>query len=365
MTRILHIGMGAKLGGIEIFIMNLYRNIDKSKIQFDFINSSGDKLYFEDEIKSLGGRIYKIVPRSKNMRLNKKMIEQIIEENDYKIIHFHINTLSYYTPIKIALNKNIKILVHSHNEWKGKKIKTLFLHRINKLRLPKNNDNIIKLACSEVAGKWLFGKSKFRVLKNAIDVEKFKFDIHKREMIREELNINKNTTVIGHIGAFRIQKNHKFLIDVYKEYLKLNKNSILLLLGEGNLKTKIEEKVNKLGIQDNVKFIKNRNDTDLFYSAFDNFLFPSLFEGLGIVLIEAQASGLNCIVSDNIPNEAIINKNVKKMSLKNDEKKWAETLNMLNIKTTDRTKIVSDKIKKWDIEYLTKELENLYLTIIG
>lgn len=363
MKRILHIGMGSKLGGIEIFIMNLYRNIDRSKVQFDFINSSKDKLYFEDEIKELGGRIYKVIPRSKNIIKNRKMIEQIIDEKKYKIIHFHINTLSYYTPIKIALNKNIKIFVHSHNEWKGKNIKTLLMHKINKLRLAKNNNKIIKLACSDRAGKWIFGKAEFKVAKNAIDVDKFKFDINKRESIRKKLNINENTNVIGHVGAFRTQKNHEFLIDVYKEYLKLNKNSMLLLLGDGKLKNKINKKVHKLEIQDNVKFIGNRNDTNLFYSAFDNFLFPSLFEGLGIVLIEAQASGLNCIVSDKIPSEAIINDNVERISLKTNSKKWAESLNLLSNKTNDRKKIVSTKMKGWDIKYLAKEFENLYLTI--
>lgn len=364
MKRILHIGMGSRLGGIEIFIMNLYRNIDRTRIQFDFINFSQDKLCFENEIKELGGKVYKVIPRRKNIKENEKMIEQIIDENNYQIIHFHINTLSYYKPIEICIKKKIKIIIHSHNEWKGINLKTLLLHRINKIRLPKNSPYIIKLACSEVAGKWIFGNSSFKVVKNAIELNRFKFDNNKREKIREMLKIKKDTTVIGHIGAFRRQKNHKFLIDIYKEYLKLNDNSMLLLLGDGDLKDKIEKKVNKLGIQDKVKFLGNRNDTEYFYSAFDNFIFPSLFEGLGIVLIEAQASGLNCIVSDVIPNKAIINKNVKKISLNASPMEWAECINMLDYKSYDRENILSEEMKEWDIKFLTKEFENLYLKII-
>ena len=249
MIRVLHVGMNSKLGGIEIFIMNLYRKINREKIQFDFIDATEDGIYFKDEIEKMGGKIYKVTPRRKGILKNRKEIEKIIADNNYKIIHNHLNTLSYITAIEIGLKRNLKVIVHSHNEWKGKKLKTLLLHKINFRKL--YNKDIIRLACSDIAGKWIFGDNEYTVINNGIDTEKFKIDYEKRKRVRNEiLNVkNEDTVVIGHVGAFREQKNHRYIIEIFKEYLKLNDNALLVFLGEGDTKQEIIDKVKNMELR--------------------------------------------------------------------------------------------------------------------
>lgn len=364
MIRILQIGMSSNLGGIETFIMNLYRSIDRSKIQFDFVDFSEKGLYYENEIKQMGGNIYKVVSRRKNWVKNKKMLEKIIEENDYKIIHYNTNTLSYYTPVEIALKKNIKIILHSHSEWKGKKLKTILLHKIHYFKFLKASNKIIKLACSNEAGKYLFGNKEFKIIKNGIDIDKFRFDYNKRIETRKKLKIGENTTVIGHVGAFRKEKNHKLLIDVYNEYLKINENSILVLLGEGPLKNQIKAKVRKLGIENKVEFLGNIDNVEYFYPAFDIFLLPSLFEGLAIVLIEAQTSGVNCLISNTITKESKINSNVVRFDINRNAKDWADEIEKLQKSVINRTKINSNLLQ-WDKKYLAAEMEEIYTNLVN
>lgn len=361
MERILQIGMSSNLGGIETFIMNLYKNIDKEKFQFDFIDFSENGIYYKEEIEKMGGKIYKITPRSKGWLKNKKELKKIISKKEYKIIHYHLNTLSYIEPIIIALKNGKKVIIHSHNEWKGKRKITVLLHKINYIRL-LHKKNIIKLACSEKAGKWIFGKQKYTIVKNGIDIDKFKIDNTKRKKVRQELNADENTVIIGNVGAFRKQKNHEFIVDIFNEYLNDNSNSILVLVGDGELKDTIKKKVNDLGIQENVRIMGVRADTDYLYSAFDCFLFPSIYEGLGISLIEAQVSGLKCLISDVIPKEAIITDNVSIMSLNTNYKEWAKKINEMQLFDNREIAITKD-IDEYDTKYLAESIEKIYSNI--
>ena len=340
--RILQILPGGHVcGGIENFIMNYYRNIDRSKVQFDFLVHYDEKGYYDDEIKSLGGKIY-----YSNVRKDKNIIKYIIflnkffhEHQEYKIIHGHMPGLA---PIYFLIAKmnHIKIrIAHSHvtdteKTFKGKILKPI-------IKMIKYFSNIY-FSCSTEAGKFMFGKRKFDVINNAIDFEKFKFDSTQRDKIREELDI-KDEFVVGSVGRFNYQKNHTFLLDIFCEILKINQNAKLVLIGEGNLQDEIKEKAKNLDIIQNIKFLGVKDDVQNYYNAFDVFLLPTNFEGLGLVLIESQVNGLQTFTSDVVPGETKVSKLIHFISLKEDASYWAKKI-MSNVNTrTDVTSEIEEK----------------------
>lgn len=318
--RILHVLRAMEMGGAQTLIMNLYRNIDREKVQFDFLLSDND--YFDEEILKLGGKVFYIPYLTKKGQLNYEhnIIKFLKEHNEYKIVHSHIDQVTGIV-MQAARKANVPVrIAHSHNTkntngFIGKIYKNYLQNKIN-----KNATNLF--GCSEEACKWLFKEraNEAKILNNGIDIEKFKYSTEKREKVRKELNISEGTIVVGHIGAFRKQKNHEGLINIYNEYLKTNSNSCLLLCGDGDLKCDIEKKVRNLGIGDKVKFLGIRSDTDALYSAFDIFLFPSLYEGLSVALIEAQASGVKILASDTIDKKTELTNNIEFISLEN--KNW-------------------------------------------
>lgn len=245
--RILIIGMHDKIGGVETFLMNYYRNIDRNKVQFDFI-SIYDKLCFENEIKSLGGRVYKICSEKVNPIKYCKQLEKIIRENNYKIVHINMLSAANILPVIVAKRQKIKhIIIHSHNSNTPSGLLRKLLNALNKPFLHLGTDFF---ACSKLAGEWLFGKNflkkhELKIINNAVDIDKYKFNAQTRENIRNELECRKKF-VIGHVGRFCYQKNHDFLINVFYEVQKEDKDMILLLIGEGELKEEIQEKVKKL-----------------------------------------------------------------------------------------------------------------------
>ena len=300
MIRVLHVIGSMNQGGAENFLINVYRNLDRTEIQFDFlVNREG---FFDNEIKKMGGKIFYISALQKVGQIAYvKNLDNFFEEHkEYKIIHSHINKVSGLI-LERAKRAQIPVrIAHSHNSKFGKN----WLIRIYKTYLGKK---ILKnathfFACSEKAAKWLFKeKSKDAIIiRNAIETEKFKYSKEKRKKIRNELAIDDNCMVIGNIARFSEQKNHSFLIDIFFEYQKINPKTCLILVGEGSLKKKIQDKVNNLKLDDKVKFLGIRTDTDYLYSAFDYFLLPSLYEGLPVVLVEAQTSGLKCLTSDKV-----------------------------------------------------------------
>ncbi len=349
-------------GGVESVVMNYYRNIDREHIQFDFICDSDSTDIPYEEIKKLGGKVILIPPYQK-IFLYHKELKKILKKDNYKIVHSHINALSTF-PLFAAKSASVPIrIAHSHSttnkkEWKKNLLKQA-LRPFSKIYATDY------FACTEHAGRWLFGnKENIFILNNAIDLDKFKYDEKVRIKKRKELNIDKNTIVIGHIGRFVQQKNHELLIDIFNEIHKQNKKTILLLIGKGPLEDEIKEKVKSLDLNDSVKFLGQRNDVNELYQAFDLFLFPSIYEGLGMVLIEAQASGLSCVASTEVPKVAKVTDNFKYISLNESTSKWAEeTLKILkHYKRKDAT--VEVRQSGYDIKKEAQVLEDKYKELL-
>lgn len=300
-------------GGVESVIMNYYRHLDHSKVQFDFICDEDSTRIPYDEIKKLGGRVF-LVPKYQNLPKYLKVLEKLFKENQYRIVHSNINTLSVF-PLYAAKKAGVPIRIsHSHSTSNPKEWKRNFIKNI--LRPFSKRYATDYFACSEVAGRYLFGNKTFnrgevKIIHNAIDIDKFKFDEVARKKLRKELGIKDSTIVIGHVGRFVQQKNHTFLVDVFKEYHKKNPDSKLLLVGSGPLEDEIKKKVERLGLKDSVLFLGQRDDINKLYSVMDIFCLPSLYEGLPVVGVESQAAGLPIIFSNWVSHEAIISKNAK------------------------------------------------------
>ena len=326
--RVAHIMGKMGGGGVESVVMNYYKNINRAKIQFDFICDEDSTNIPKEEIESMGGKVIIIPPYQKIFKYHKEL-KKILKDGNYKIVHSHISTISVFSlfaakcagvPVRIA---------HSHSTTNKKETKKNLLKQM--LRPFSKVFSTHYIGCSELAGRWLFGNKEFEkgnvyILNNAIDLNLFKYDTNIRKKKRKDLGINDNTLVIGHLGRFVEQKNHRFLIDIFNEVHKKNNNSILLLGGQGPLLEEIKEKVTQLKLDYYVRFLGQRNDVEELYQAFDVFLLPSLYEGLPVVGVEAQASGLLCIFSDDMTKETKVLDSTIFMNLNNSAIEWADRL---------------------------------------
>lgn len=320
-------------GGVESVLMNYCTHINDKEVQFDFICDEDSTDIPYDKIESIGGRVI-LVPPYQNVFEYQKELTKVFTEEKYEIVHSHINALSVF-PLYAAKKANVPVrIAHSHStsskkEWKRNLVK-------NMLRPFSKVFATDYMCCSEHAGRWLFGDKKYDegnvyLLNNAIDVDYFKYNEEVRKNKREELNIPDDIKVIGHVGRFVSQKNHEFLIDIFNEVHKKDKKTILVLIGQGPLMGDIKKKVNELGISDCVKFLGQRKDINELYQALDLFLFPSIYEGLGMVLVEAQGSGLPCIASTEVPTYAKVSDLVDFLDLDLGEKVWSKkVLEILN-----------------------------------
>lgn len=352
-------------GGVEAVVMNYYRHIDRNKIQFDFICDEDSTNVPYEEIEKLGGRVIIVPPYQKVFKYHKEL-KKILKENKYEIVHSHINTLSVF-PLFAAKEAGVPVrIAHSHSttnkkEWKKNIVKQI-LRPLAKVFATDY------FACSELAGRWLFGNKAFEagkvyILNNAIDIDRFRFNEKTRDKKRKELNINKDTLVIGHIGRFVAQKNHTFLIDVFNEIVKEKDDIMLILVGQGPLKEEIQEKVKKLGLTAKVAFLGQRNDVNELYQAMDIFILPSLYEGLGMVTIEAQVSGLKCICSNEVPKAVNCTNNVLFVELDSELTNWKNAV-LDNI----RIKRNSENFEIDEIYNIKKEILNLekkYIKLVG
>ncbi|MDD2375986.1 MAG: glycosyltransferase [Clostridia bacterium] len=329
MIRIIHYGLSSNRGGIETYINKLYTNIDRSKFQFDFINMNIEKPCFYDEFTKLGSKFYNITPRKISISKNKDELEKLFRKEKFDVLHCHLNTLSYVEPIYVALRHGCKVVVHSRSSSSKKNILAKILHNINSFRLPKNK--IKMLAVSKLAGNWLFGNDlNFTVINNGVEIDKFTFSKNARNKLREELNI-KNKFVIGHVGVFLPVKNHKFLIKIFKDILDKKENAVLLLIGGGPMKNKMINMAKKMKIDDKIYFLGMREDVAQLMSAMDCFIFPSFYEGFPNVVLEAQTSGLTCLISNKITNEVILSENCISFPLSCSSNEWANKLLTLPI----------------------------------
>lgn len=353
-------------GGVEAVVMNYYRHLDHSEVQFDFICDDDSTNIPYDEIEKLGGKVILIPPYQKVFKYQKEL-RRVLRNGKYKIVHSHINTLSVF-PLYAAKKVGVPVrIAHSHSTTNKKEWKKNLLKQVLRPFSKKYATNY--MCCSELAGRWLFGdkaydEGKVYLLNNAIDLDKFKYDKKIRDKKRKELGIKEDTIVIGHIGRFVAQKNHTFLIDIFNQFHKKEKNSILLLAGQGPLQEEIKNKVRELGLDDSVRFLGQRNDANELYQAFDVFLLPSLYEGLPVVGVEAQASGLLCFFSDDMTKETKVLDSTVFMSLSNADDEWATSIldNYINFRRKDTTSDITKS--NFNIKYETNKLKNKYSELL-
>lgn len=356
--RVLHIVQRMEAGGTQALLMNIYRNIDRNKVQFDFLVEYPNKEFYDEEIENLGGKIfYTNVRNDLNIYKFKKELKKIIKENDYKIVHVHTYSIGYFC-LSVAKKCGVKIrIAHSHNNETVRDFKYLPKLILQKIYTKYATD---LFACSEEAGKYLFKNKKFVVLKNAIDSEKFIYNETNRKTIRKELGLE-NAFVIGHVGRLHAQKNHKFLLKVFKQVKNQEKNAKLLLIGNGPLEKEIKDEIGNLNLENDVIWLGNRNNMELIYMSMDVFVFPSLFEGLGIVSIEAQAAGLPVVCADTLPKIVEITPNLKKLSLDDSIEEWAKMIIEFGNKKIDKN--TQDYIIKsgFDLKNIVVNLEKFYI----
>ena len=341
--RVLQVVTIMNRGGLETMLMNYYRKIDREKIQFDFMVHREERGDYDDEIEAMGGKIYRMPSiRPGNYRKYFKQLDEFFKNHlEYRVVHSHINENSGFV---LRAAKKYKVpcrIAHSH--LSNLKLDYKYLFRLYG-RSYLNYNTTEYFACSKNAGNWLFKnpKKEIIILNNVVDTELFLPNEKIRQKIRKELNIE-DKFVIGHIGRFNPQKNHTFLIDIFNEILKIEKESVLLLIGEGYLFDEIKEKVKKLSLQDNVKFLGLRTDIPKLMQGMDLFLFPSLFEGLPVVLVEAQSAGLKCVTSTGVTEESDLTNTLEFYDLNISPKEWAEKIVNLDRKKYDNSTILKKK----------------------
>lgn len=360
MIKVLHVVGKMNTGGMETLLMNYYRKIDRNIIQFDFVAVSEGKGVYDDEIKSLGGKVLH-TPRYRwyDNKEFKKWWDELLSTGQYSIVHQH-NIGAATTIFPVAKKYGVKTVLHSHMEYTPKGIKECAKELFD-MRAFKYTDKY--LACSNEAGKSMFGNRIFEVLCNAIDVRKFEYSEELRKQTRAAIDVEDNIKLIGCVGRLTRQKNHLFALDVFSEALKNDTNTRLLIIGQGELEETIKGKVHSLNLEKYVIMLKPDPNIQKYYSAMDCFLFPSLYEGLGMVAVEAQAAGLPVIMSDTVPAAACVC-NTARLSLDADLKIWAKAINDSCI-CRDRKNCVDSVIASgYDINDNVKKLETIYKNIV-
>ena len=320
--RILQVVTQMGRGGLETMLMNYDRYIDHDIIQFDFLEHWDTVTDYDPEIQQLGGKIFRL-PRLNPVNPNylHALNQFFIGHPEYQIVHAHLDCMSGI-PLRYAKKNGVPVRIahaHSTSEIKNYKypVKLLF-----KRSILKNATDFI--ACGQEAGQWMFNGRPFSVLKNAIDAEMYSFNEHTRAEVRSEFGVDSDTLVVGHVGSFWYPKNQPFLVDIFSSILRIRKNARLILVGVGPTEKEIRQKCESLGLQDKVIFTGLRSDVNRVLQAMDVFVFPSHYEGLSLVSIEAQAAGLPCFFSNNIPSECIVTKGlVKQLSLQESSDSWA------------------------------------------
>jgi glycosyltransferase involved in cell wall biosynthesis len=313
-----------KRGGIEAFMMNYFRHIDSSKVHIDFLVHGYEKGAYDDEITKAGSKIIHVPTKSRHPIKYQKELKKIFASGQYQIVHSHCDAMSGMI-LRIAAKCGVPVrIAHSHNTatLTDNKIK-LAINEYSKRLIPRYATHMF--ACSEAAGDWMFGNgTKYTVINNAIDIDKFKFNQIKRDKIRKELDCN-DKFVIGHVGRFDYQKNQEFIISLLPRLQAFRNNLQVVFVGEGESLERIKDLARDNNVEDICIFLGSRSDVSDLYNAFDVFVLPSRFEGLGIVAIEAQANGLSCYVSDNLPTDVKICPNLSMISLL-DEEEWVRQI---------------------------------------
>lgn len=365
MVRVLVFGMTENPGGVESFLINYYRNVDRKLIQFDFLCNSHEQVAYEDELIKLGGRTFHITARSNDRTTYKNELDELFKSHasEWSAIWVNVCSLANIDYLKVAKKYGIKKrIIHSHNSQNmDSKIRVL-LHLFNKRKIEKYATDF--WACSNEAAKWFYNDNlikKVVIVRNAIDVERMRFDKEKRLEIRRRFGLE-NKYVIGNVGRLHFQKNQEFAIDVFYQYFQKHLDSCLVLVGQGVDEEKLKQKVNAYGIEKNVLFTNAQRDIQAWLSCFDLFMFPSRFEGLGIAALEAQANGLPVIASNGvIPTEVKINTNFVFCDLGKGADLWSSIIDKMrnNERLDYKTIKFNFEISGYDIRTEEKKLEKL------
>ncbi|MGY3794365.1 glycosyltransferase family 1 protein [Aquimarina sp. 433] len=370
--RVLQVFTIMNRGGAESMIMNYYRKIDRSQIQFDFLVHRKEKAAFDEEIENLGGRIYRFDPINPLFPGDyyNKLRDFFKEHSEYSIIHSHLNTFSCF-PLKIAKEFNIPCrIAHAHIAIDDVSLGSLFSNKesiketfkkLIKLQLKKKvkKDATDLFSCGDKAGNWLFGKDiSFTTMNNAIDTEKFAYNQSIAQQYKKEFDVEKNL-VIGHVGRFASQKNHTFLLKIFKEVLQKKPEAVLMMVGDGPLRSVMEKEAAQLSIEKNVRFLGVRADVPQLFQMFDVFVFPSFYEGLPVTLIEAQAAGIKVFASDSITTEVSLTEDIEFLSIDQSPESWADKILAIDasVKNDNVQKIVEGN---YDIVSNTLEIQEFY-----
>jgi len=328
--RLLCILSGMNAGGAETFLMKLYRNIDRTKYQFDFCINVKEKCFYEEEILSLGGKIYRIPSKSENIKEFKRQLTGLIQQEKYHHVLRITSNAMGFLDLKIAKKAGVDVCcARSSNSSDGGSLKSKVAHRLGRLLYGKYVD--VALAPSDLAARYTFGMKSYEtgrvsILHNAVDLNVFHYDIEAGMRIREEFGISEDTCVVGHIGRFMEQKNHMFLAEIFKSFVDKHPNAVLLLVGDGPLKKQFERRIQELELSNKVLYAGIRSDIPALLSAMDVFVFPSLYEGMPNTVIEAQALGLPCVISDTITKEAKITELVEYLPLSFPPQEWSQVI---------------------------------------
>lgn len=367
--RVLHRGMSYNRGGIESYLINYYRHIDKELVQFDFIVPEGMVIAFEDEIKSMGGSIYKEIVGIKKNPIKGLFYDRKFFKNHSEIQILHINDCSAANLRLMKTAKKCGVqtrILHSHNNdyLVPLRKRQLLVEKLNKKNLDKIATDLF--ACSDDAGRFMFGDRSFKVVKNAVEVEKYLYSSDKRVLYRNEWGIPDNVNILGCVARFDYQKNHDYLLEIFAKYKRIDEKAILILVGDGPLRNEIENKIKVLGLSNSVKLLGMRADVSELLNAFDLFILPSRSEGLGIVFVEAQINGLGCVTSDNVPKEVNILDKIEYLALDEKAEIWAKRIDdIINNMKRDRT-IDIQRVRDagYDIKIEAKRLQDFYLSKI-
>ena len=359
--RILYVNGGTMdMGGISAYMMNYYRFIDKKRIQIDFI-VHGKYGVYDREIETLGGKVYHIPTKRENYIQNRIQIRSILSSGQYKIVHSHMDGMNGNL-LREAAKLHIPVRIsHSHNtEFLTNNILKILFHKYYRSIIPKYATEL--WACSSMAGRWLYGQGHtFEVIPNAIDTDKYAFNTKLRDQIRGKLGL-RGKYVIGHVGKISYQKNHAFLIKLFYEISQKKSDVVLMLVGDGDLRQKMEDLVEKYDIASKVIFMGQQDNVNELLNAMDVFVMPSIFEGLPVVLVEAQCNGLHCICSTNVPEESNITGNVEFITLSDNVNRWVTAIMSNNQRDYEaKKKVVS---KGYDIVSASKILEKTYFELL-
>ncbi|WP_297157452.1 glycosyltransferase family 1 protein [uncultured Ellagibacter sp.] len=361
MVRVLQVTSKLFRGGAETFMMNVYRNIDRTQVQFDFLVFHTPREYYEDEIESLGGHVYHVpIMEGANLLCRKRMLDAFFDKHhDYAAVHCHMAALGRDVLHSAADHGIGRLFSHSHiadfERTPRNLVKQAFQKGFGEYATKR-------LACSRTAGEFMYPGKDFEVVNNGIDVARFAFDAARRDAFRASYGFSEEDMLVGHVGRFELMKNHAFLIDVFTALARNIEHVHLVLAGDGSLREDIENRVRDLGLSECVHFLGLLDDMPSFYDGVDCFAMPSLFEGLPFSAVEAQCSGLSCVLSDRITNEVAITDLVEYLPLEAGAEAWADcierTLGCASLPREDYAEVVTGA--GFDIQGTVSQLAALY-----